>query len=147
MASSAGQQLTAGRVPGERIATTTETSDSSTFTTTETELLSATAALVSGRTYRVRGVFNLESSTGSDEVRVRLREDDTSGTLLQSGDREVPTSSSFGYLTLMESEYTASATGDKTFVITGVRSSGSGTDKRGSSSARPAYLYVDYIEG
>lgn len=144
--SSAGQQLLAGRIPGERIETSIATADGSDFTTTETDLMSVTAPLVSGRTYRV--VFHgaiRSDTTGTETVLVRIREDSTVGNQLQTRQFELPLNSSIGFGVHVEVEFTASSTGNKTFVATGDRNAGTGTYALDANSSQPAYLYVDYI--
>ena len=147
MAATAGQIAEAGRIPGERIATTTVTSDSSTFTTSESAALaSVTASLVSGRTYRVRFVGRWGSTVADDQVRARLREDDATGTLANFSASHLFTNSASGNdLMLVEAEFTASSTGSKTFVITGQRTAGSGSCRLDAEAAGPAFLYVDFI--
>lgn len=144
MPSTAGFQLLAGRIPGERIATSTRTSNSSSFTA-ETQTDTVTAPLVSGRTYRVRVVLAPSSSVSGDVDLVRMREDNSSGTLLQFG--RVYIGSATGYSAMLEAQYTAVATGDKTFVVTGARSSGTGNITHAAGATQPTYLYVDYISG
>lgn len=143
----AGQQLIAGRIPGERIATAIETSDSSTFTTGDTEVASLTAALVSGRTYRVRFSGGFVSTVSGDIVLGRIREDTSAGTVLQEKNRNIGTTSGAGEGFEFEAEYTAVSTGSKTFVVTSVRNGGTGTLHRDGAAVRPSYFYVDYIRG
>ena len=145
--SSAGFQLVAGRIPGERIATTSTTSDSSTFTTTEAEVLSVTAALVDGRTYRVRAHCRWASSVAGDRVIGRIRQDSVTGSEVTSANVIADTTATNGWPMMIEAEYTATATGDKTFVVGGVRASGTGNCYMVAASNRPGYLYVDYIRG
>lgn len=147
---SAGSQLIAGRIPGERIATSIETSDSATFTTTETEIMSVTAAVVIGRTYRIRGVGRLDSTVDNDDVALFVREDSLAGSALTVDLVELNAENqdtSGQQWTPLEVEWTASSTGLKTFVISAQRNSGSGSIRRRAGSDRPAYLYVDYIRG
>jgi hypothetical protein len=145
VAAVAGQVATAGRVPGERIATTTVTSDSSTFTTTETEVASVTAALVSGRTYRVRYAARFASTVAADWLMASVREDSTTGTRLTEDNVISEQSATAGWPVAGEAEYTAASTGDKTFVLTGIRATGTGTCRLEAATTRPTYLYVDYI--
>jgi hypothetical protein len=147
--SSAGFQLVAGRIPGERLATTIRTSDSSGFTTTETVIDSVTAALVSGRTYRVRWVVAWASTVSADTVFSRLREDNLTGTQLQLLRCALTTAAGAGtrWVGAVEAEYTAVSSGNKTFVGTGVRVTGTGTITAHAASTYPIYLYVDYIRG
>ena len=146
MAATAGSRAEAGRIPGERIATTVVTSDSSTFTTSETLVVSVTASVVSGRTYRVRFIGRWGTSVLNDWVRARLREDDATGTLLNFSAVELFTVSSSGnQLMPIEAEFTSSSTASKTFVVTGQRIGGTGNVRLDAESAGPAYLYVDFI--
>lgn len=142
-----GQKLTPGRFSGERIETSTETADSSTFTTTETSIGSVTASLVTGRTYRVRLFTRIGTTVANDVAIVRVREDSVAGAELVGDATAALTTSVTGNTVIQEIEYTATATGAKTFVATCVRSTGSGSLRREASSTRPTYLYVDYIRG
>lgn len=144
--SSAGQQLVADRIPGERINTTERNSASSGFTTTETVLDSVTASLVAGRTYKVRAVEPIQSTVADDLVRFRLRQDNVSGSQLWLDNFSLPVGS-VNFMHGMEAEFTATATADKTFVATAVRQTGTGTLTSGASSAQKALLYVDFISG
>lgn len=145
MPSTSGFQIVAGRIPGERIATATETTDSSTFTA-ETVIGTITAALVSGRTYRVRCNMTLGSSVVNDTVLVRLREDNISGTLIFANIGEIYTTGNIPCVIPVEVEYTAVSTGNKTFVVSGARLTGTGNIRR-EASAWPQLFYVDYISG
>lgn len=132
-------------LPGQRIATTRTESDSSTFTA-ETLIDSVTASLISGNVYRVRWVSSMQSSVANDTVNARIREDDLVGTQLVVR-REVSTvtTAGSGPDTSVETEYTAVATGDKTFVATGARSTGTGNITAEGSANTPRLLYVDFI--
>lgn len=144
--SSAGQKLVAGRIPGERIATTIVTSNSAGITTTETTVASVTAPLVSGRTYRVRAAVAVDSTIAEDTVDVRLREDNSTGTEMNL--RRVDCKDATGrWPGEIEAEYTAAATANKTFVVTYVRASGSGTIILIATATTPSHLYCDYIRG
>ena len=143
----AGETIIAGRVPGERIATQIDTSDTSGFTTTETVLTTVTAPLVSGRTYRVRFVSLIRSTVADDDINARIRQDNVTGTEVFVSQFEINTNTSLGVVVIIEAEYTATATADKTFVATGVRTTGSGTITARGAAAAPRQLYVDYIRG
>lgn len=147
MASSAGFQLTAGRIPGERIATTTSTSDTATFTTTETVIDTVTAALVTGRTYQVRWAGGVASTVNDTAVLARIRDTNLVGTTLQERNVPVTTTSSSGVPVNIEAEYTAVATGNHTFVTTGLRNGGTGTLLGEGALTHPRYLYVNYLSG
>jgi len=146
---SAGESVIAGRMPGERIATQIDTADSSGFGTTETVVSTVTAALVTGRTYRVSFRSAFQSDVAADTVNARIREDNVTGTQMQLRRcySHIATAGA-GFPGDLEAEYVAVATGNKTFVATGQRSSGTGVAivAEGSATA-PRYLYVDYIRG
>lgn len=146
MATSTGFQLEGGRIPGERIATDIETSNSSSFTTTEVELQTVTASVVDGRTYRVRWVAAFDSGGADNEIKAAIREDDVSGTELQVRHITIPvTNRHIGVI--VEAEYTADATEDKTFSFTGQRTTGGNSCLLHADATRPVYAYVDYIRG
>lgn len=146
---SAGESVIAGRMPGERIATQIDTADTATFTTTETTVSSVTAALVTGRTYRVSFRGTMQSDVAGDLINARIREDNSTGNQLQLR-REQSTTATAGSGPSFdqEAEYTAVATGNKTFVATGVRAAGgTGNITCEGAVTQPRYLYVDYIRG
>lgn len=145
--SSAGQQLVAGRIPGERIATTRTTADSATFTTTTTAVMTVVAPLVTGRTYWVRAVYRWQSTVAGDNVTGAIREDSVTGTIIQTNVSNVQLTGSLISMQVMETQFTAVSTGNKTFILAGVRFTGSGTINLDASSPSPSFLYVDYIEG
>ena len=141
----AGETFQAGRLAAERIATNIRTTASGTFTA-ETSLQTVTAALVTGRTYRVTYRGTLQSSVGGDSARSRIREDSVSGTQLQNYRAGLPNSGA-GFTADVEAEYTAVSTGNKTFAVTGERASGTGNITASAAADGPAYLYVHYIHG
>jgi len=141
--SSAGQQLVAGRVPGERIATTVSTANSAAITTTETIVDSVTAPLVTGRVYRVRWAGHILGAAISDQGLIRIRETNVAGAAIQIGRIKTPTATN--YPIDLEAEFTAVATGNKVFVATLQREVGTVT--RIANATQPVYLYVDYIRG
>jgi hypothetical protein len=140
----AGETIIAGKVPGERIETQVRTSDSSGVTTTETAVDTVTAAVVAGRVYRIRYVMRVNSDAANDDYRVTIREDSASGTQLMLVNLDIPILFREPQ-TVLEAEYTADATEDKTFVGTIDRIAGSGTLIAVASAVSPTYLYVDYI--
>lgn len=144
----AGQTPTADElnaVTERRIATTADTSDSSSFTTTETLVSTVTAALVSGRTYRITFQSLIRSTAADDRIGVNIREDNVTGTTLMVSDWKIHNNTTTGSPIRLEAEYTASSTGNKTFIVGVGRSNGTGTiTARGAASA-PRYLYVDYV--
>ncbi|SCF22543.1 hypothetical protein [Micromonospora mirobrigensis] len=141
----AGQRLDAGRIPGERIATTYLDTDSATFTA-ETVIATVSAPLVTGRTYRVRLITRIGTSVAGDVATPRLREDSLTGAERTVDYLPLPNSGTVGNLFQVEFEYTATATATKTFVATCLRS-GTGNAYREASSNRPTYFYVEYLGG
>lgn len=145
--SSAGQQLIAGRIPGERIETQIRTVPSATFTTTETITDTVTAPLVIGRTYGITVFSSFRSTNGGDTAFSRTRQDNVSGTQL-AVQRVVMSivNSSFGYSTY--AEFTAVVTGNKTFVTTGIRGGeATGTIDSNASATQQSVMHVEYIRG
>jgi len=140
-------QAATGTTSGGRAATTVRTSDSSGVTTTETVIDSVTAYLISGSIYRVRWVAAVNSTVSADTAFIRIREDNLAGDQLQL--ERVPMALTGGsgtrYPAHIEAEFTADATGNKTFVSTLIRASGSGTVNVAGASNFPVYLYVDYV--
>lgn len=145
----AGQVLTADDLNVAfpyRVGTTTITADSSTFTTTETEVSSITVSLVTGRVYRITAYIGWGSTASGDAIRCRLREDTVSGTLMNSSQVNIGQVTTTGaYHTLVVAEYTAVSTGSKTFVVSGDQEAGSGTCRMEHASDRPGYITVDFI--
>lgn len=137
------------RISGARIGTNIRTSDSGTFTTTETLIDSVTVPLVSGRTYLIRWTVAWGSSVAADTVFGRIRADSVAGTQLQILRVNIPATGGAGtrWNGTIEAEYTATATGNKTFVGTGVRATGTGNINAKGDATFPIYLYVNYIRG
>lgn len=146
--SSAGQQLVAGRIPGERIGITIEDSDSSTFTA-ETTVLSLTFPTIIGRTYEVWTWLTLASSVDNDDVCARIREDNTSGTVLQEANWELVADlqGTRGQPTILVCDYVADATENKTIIVTGERAAGTGNIRREASATKPSRLWANYASG
>jgi hypothetical protein len=129
-----------------RIQTTTRTTTSATFTTTETSINTVVAALENGKTYQIRWVTEGRSSVAADTAKFRLREDTVSGTILQAVNTALPVAST-DFQAVLEVEYTAVATGNKTFVGTCARNSGTGNVSVSATANEPHYLYVEYLRG
>jgi hypothetical protein len=148
MPSTGGFQIVAGRIPGERIATTEDTSDTAGFTTTETVLSTVTAPVVAGRQYRVRFVSLIRTTVAGDDITSRIREDNSTGTERALRQDDIIHGGALGvHVNLETALWTASSTGDKTFVATAVRIAGTGTISGRGATAAPRLLYVDYITG
>jgi hypothetical protein len=143
----AGDTITVPTSPGARVATTEVTGDSS-FQATELTVISVTAPLVSGRTYRVKFASRIGGTVAADIAAIRIREDSVTGTIMQSGRILISDNDAVGWGPLvLERQYTATATANKTFVGTGQRTTGSGSPRLDAGTVNPAYLYVDYISG
>lgn len=144
--SSAGFQIVANRIPGERIATSVRTSTVGTFTTTETIVDTITVPLVSGRTYGIFSQADAQSSVANDQVIYSLREDDAAGTRI-AVTRLTCLGTNAPFPGRLYGEYTAVASGDKTFVVTMVRTVGTGNITASGGTTQKMYLYVDYLSG
>lgn len=145
---SAGQSARAAYQPGEEIAVNTVPADSATFTTTETQVQSVTAALISGETYWVHWHMHWGSSVANDRVNMRIREDNVSGTALQEAamtSEAAHAAGSNGETKDLWARYVAVATGNKTFSGTLVRSSGTGNVQLEGAATRPNYLRVIHV--
>ena len=142
----AGEIIVAGQIPGERIATAIATSDSATITTTETVVMTVVAPVVVGRTYRVTFDAAFDPDALDDTHVARIREDSVTGAPIQVRRMVVALGNNLQPIN-SETEYTAVATEDKTFVLTFVRSSGTGGIIMNASAGGPTFLYVDYIRG
>jgi hypothetical protein len=150
MASSAGQQLIAGRIPGERIATATATSDSGTSDSSSTEITTMTLSnvpLVEGRIYKVVHVAKYEGATAGNGADVRLYAGTVaSGSLIGATVVHIGSTSGVGFPCYIESHYTATATGNQTFSVGMSREYGTGTVNMHAATNNIALLYVDYVE-
>jgi hypothetical protein len=141
----AGETIIAGKIPGERIATTIRTEDSSNVTS-EAVIDTVEAAVVEGRIYRVRWHGRFASSVAGDDAHFRIREDSISGTELASVAEDLEVVARQPRSTI-EAEYTADATEDKTFVATLTRLAGTGGVHGDAAAGGPTYFYVEYIRG
>lgn len=130
-----------------RVATQTQTADSSTFTTTETEIGTITATLVAGCTYLVGVTSHIGTSVSNDIATCRIREDSSAGQQIQERQVPLPNAGVAGNLCDMITEYTAVADGAKTFSFTAARSSGTGNLRREAQGDRPTIFYVNYARG
>jgi hypothetical protein len=129
-----------------RVGTSTLTSNSATWTSSESAaLITVTASLVSGLTYKVTATLKVNSSAAADVAFMRLREDTASGTQDDGVNVYMGTNNGNGFAAILYTEYTAAATGSKSWVVTGSRASGSGTQGIVCSVNRPCFLTVDLI--
>lgn len=122
---------------------TNATSSGSAFSTTTTELLSVTASLVDGGVYRISWDIGLVGTT-AEWCTLFCYTPNSGGTQLT--DRAYPLagtstiSFASGFVT-----YTATATGDKTFKLYGVRALGTHTMYMFGAAAAPARLTVERV--
>lgn len=148
--SSAGQRLIAGRIPGELITRELITSDSA-GVTSETVVGSVTAPVVVDRSYTVTFFGHFQSTQDGDQITWRIREDNVSGTMLNAGRVHIAvggdTSGTFGYSHTFIAPFAASITGNKTFVFTISRQSGTGSVRLEAADDRPAIFDVRYEMG
>src|SRR5688572_16388242 len=120
---SAGDPIILAKMPGYQVGTASSTSDSSTFTTTETEIGTITVSLISGVVYEVACNAPISSSGTGDIVSCRIREDNVSGTEMTLDTKEIVNATNPTVFPL-KAFYTAASTGSKTFSVTGDRESG-----------------------
>src|SRR5690606_2242274 len=144
----AGQIAAAGRIPGEWIGGEAVTADSAVFGTTETEVMSVTVPLGEGRTYDVIADPAFASASDGDLVIWRLREDSAVGTIIQRD--YVPIEgggdAARGFKANLRAHYTATATGDKRFVVTADTIIGSGGLLK-ADATHPCRIDVYYKSG
>ncbi|MEU8371227.1 hypothetical protein [Micromonospora tulbaghiae] len=138
-----------GKAGTYRVGKNTRTADSGTFTIVEAAIDSVTVPLVSGRTYRVRWNVAWAGTLAGDTVFTRLRENNVSGTQLNIIRSEIVATGGAGtrWPATIEADYTAVATGNKTFVGTGIRVTGSGNINAHAGADFPITMTVDYVEG
>lgn len=138
----AGEKIRAIKLNG-RVGTTTAIASTATFTA-ETLCDSITVPLVSGQVYSIVWATLMQSSVAADTARIRIRDTNITGTQLQVIRIGLPVAST-GFPAYTYAEYTANATGSKTFVGTGERASGTGNITRVASATSPTYLFVTLI--
>lgn len=118
------------------------TADSGTITTTETTTITLVASVESGKTYELSAYARISSSTAGDVVVTRIREDNSTGAQIQGGQVECSTTSTTGYSNSIRTEWTAGATGSKTFVFTVVRGGGAGNIIHRAAATAPGFLTI-----
>lgn len=132
------------RPASQRIDTATRSSNSATAIS-EMTVDSLTAPLIEGRTYAVQWFGKVNSTVAGDDVVIRIREDSSSGSVLLALNKDIAVLNREPFTPLYV-EYTAGASGDKTFVVTLERDAGSGDVFAPGNSSSRAYLYVDYLQ-
>lgn len=121
-----------------RVARNIETSDSAAIGLTETDVSSIAFTRTSGKRYTI--VFHVKyvTTVANDRFFWRIREDSKTGTIRQEiAVREAD--AGMGHMQTISCEYTAGASGSKTFVLTFMRHAGTGTCTR----AADTHFYVD----
>jgi hypothetical protein len=126
----------------QRIATWTETSDVS-FTSAETTVNTVIFNAVAGCTYSIGFCCAFLSSVAGDTANVRIRNDDVSGSTIRVISLDLKPA--FNTPCTVFTTWTASSTASKTFVVTGLRTAGTGTCRRIGSTLSPAILTVERI--
>jgi hypothetical protein len=130
-----------------RIATGQLTADSATWAGTESgALISATGFLTAGQTYIIQAFGRVSSDvTGTEISLMRIRADGPpAGAHLLAGAVFIPNNVALGIsMGGMYTEYTAGASGSKTFTLSGLRNTGTGNHRIRASTDTPAYLIVD----
>lgn len=129
--------------PFRRLGTDKQTTASGSFTTVETSIGSLTVDLISGATYAVVADAQVISSVVGDRIDLRIREDTTAGNTLQQVRTTTQTATTA--VVHLYSEFTASSTASKTFVLTAIRQNGTGNITRNAASTAPQYFYCDRI--
>lgn len=136
-----GRATISGKRPHLNIGRTTNTASSGTYTAVETITDTITVAVVTGRVYEIVHTGGWRSTVALDVQDTWIREDNVAGTVIQRNRIGMPTAS--GTIQgIMRTFWTAGATGNKTFVVTGQRYSGTGTCSRYGSATIISHLTV-----
>lgn len=138
----AGERITADKLStyaGEPVIRETNTGG---FTTTETVVDTLVVPVVSGRRYKIVWDGEYQSSVAGDLVRGQLREDSVSGTAIQLRQTNCSIVTQ-AFPIRLEAFWTASSTGNKTFVATGDRISGGGTITGIAVAGSPTNFYAE----
>jgi hypothetical protein len=140
----AGDPINAAEI-NRRKGTTSGTSDITAITTTETVTDTVTVSVISGRTYHIKSYFPFTGSVVADRFLIRLREDLTSaGAQITYATADVRALTEVSVET-PEADWTASATGSKSFCVTAVRSSGTGSITPKGAASQVRLLTVDLV--
>jgi hypothetical protein len=129
----------------QRIATTTRVANIGTFTV-ETLVDSVTAYLVVGHTYRIVWYGRVFKDVADGIARGRIREDSISGTALAITQLYTATVINQSFPLIMETQYVATLSGNKTFVATVTRQTGTGNLTAQAATDAPTLFYVELIE-
>jgi hypothetical protein len=125
----------------QRVATTIVSADATAGTyVAETVLATITATLTSGRRYAVRGMGRCSTNVSGDSALYRVREDNVTG-FQTALNRVWMDADSAGIGCEMYGEYTAASNLSKTWVLTVIRRTGTGT----LTPRNPMYLLIDVL--
>jgi hypothetical protein len=130
--------------PMSRMKTLKETTNSGTFNTTETVILTLlNVAVLNGNKYWITGIVTIASTVAGDDITVRIREDSVSGTVLQIHEDDI-ISTTIQRTVTIQAEFVATVndTG-KDFVVTCVRTAGTGNISRQASATQPAFMHAE----
>lgn len=133
-----------------RLATTTITAASATFTTTEVSLATVTAVVEAGQRYAIVA-DNLKFSASAvaspslEATLARIREDTLTGAEVGANQVGILTASTVGFGLRVYTEWTAPASASKTFHLTAIRQSGANNHVLRGATTAPCFLYVDLI--
>lgn len=131
---------------GQEVGFSVETSDSGTFTA-ETQIASVSFTEVAGWVYYIETIAQLASGTVTDIVQATLRENTSGGTERASGRCAAQTSDQARPVGIgLAYRYVATASGSKTFVLTGQRTSGGGNVKREAGTTHPLLMTVRRVD-
>jgi hypothetical protein len=137
-----------------RVATGSVTADSGTWNGSESSsLLTVSPTLVSGLVYGITLTTAISSDAAASPTvpatfeisALRVREDTAAGNQLIGAQVGIPTTTTVGFALAAYCEYTAVASGAKSFVLTGQRVSGTGNHRIRAGSSRPTFLTVTLI--
>jgi hypothetical protein len=127
-----------------RIATVERTTNSSTFTS-EAVISSITAAVETGKRYRIEWTVDSSSTVLGDTARWRIRETNIAGTSRQLSHSYMSMANNDFGAPPLRFEWTAVSTGNMTWVGTCHRALGTGTFSCNASPTEPSYFTVDLI--
>jgi hypothetical protein len=120
------------------------TTSSGTFTTTETVVITlSNVPVLNGNKYRIKAIATFASTVAGDDITVRIREDSVSGTVLQTHEDDI-ISTTIQRTVTIETEFICAANDvTKDFVLTCVRTGGAGNINLQASATQPAFMYAE----
>jgi CO dehydrogenase/acetyl-CoA synthase delta subunit len=133
-----GETVKASRVP-RLLDRDTLTATTANVTTVETVVMSVSADLIAGETYKIMTWGRYDVSTNGDDPFIRIKEDSVSGTQLQGDIWDIP-DQLIAWSKTLTAFYVAVSDGPKTFVHTIVRNAGGGNLTIAAASTVPAHM-------